>query len=111
MQSDSEDRSANDPGENEEEESSNANYTLKERQSMNMSYLQSLPPNSLVVLDDNDQTWREVFVSQLRSNLSEAHVKGLNVNLSFIIYNMTNVSSRGVVQLASDKSNDLPRWY
>lgn len=32
-----------------------ANYTMKDRQSMNMSYLQSLPPNSLVVLDDNDQ--------------------------------------------------------
>ncbi len=57
------------------------------------------------------QTWREVFVSQLRANLSEAHVKGLSINLSYIIYNMTNVSSRGVVQLASDKSNDLPRWY
>jgi hypothetical protein len=32
-----------------------ANYTMKERQSLNFSYLQSLPPNSLVVLDDNDQ--------------------------------------------------------
>lgn len=77
---------------------------------MNMSYLQSLPPNSLVVLDENDQTWREVFVSQLRSSLSDAHVRSLNINLSFIIYNMTNVSSRGVVQLAADKNNDLPRW-
>ena len=92
------------------EDNSAGNYTLKDRHSMNMSYLQSLPPNSLVVLDENDQTWREVFVSQLRSSLSDAHVRSLNINLSFIIYNMTNVSSRGVVQLAADKNNDLPRW-
>ena len=38
-----------------EDSENTANYTMKERQSMNMSYLQSLPPNSLVVLDDNDQ--------------------------------------------------------
>jgi hypothetical protein len=37
------------------DENSTNNYTLKDRHSMNMSYLQSLPPNSLVVLDENDQ--------------------------------------------------------
>lgn len=39
----------------EEDGENTVNYTMKDRQSMNMSYLQSLPPNSLVVLDDNDQ--------------------------------------------------------
>ena len=42
-------------GGGDEDGENTANYTMKERQSMNMSYLQSLPPNSLVVLDDNDQ--------------------------------------------------------
>lgn len=36
--------------------------SLKERQNLNLSYLQSLPPNSLVVLDDNDQVF-QIFSS------------------------------------------------
>ena len=62
------------------------------------SYFQSLPPNSLIILD-NDQTWREAFEAQLGSALSAVHVRNLDVNVCRIIYNMTKVSSKGVVQL------------
>ena len=62
------------------------------------SYFQSLPPNSLIILD-NDQTWREAFEAQLGAALSAVHVRNLDVNVSRIIYNMTKVSSKGVVQL------------
>ena len=80
------------------------------------SYFQSLPPNSLIILD-NDQTWREAFESQLASNLSAVHVRNLDINATRIIYNMTKVSSKGVVQLlppagtaAAQSDQDLPHW-
>ena len=84
---------------------------VSERQQMNLSYLQSLPANSLVVLD-NDNMWREVYVDLLRIRLTEAHIKSLekSINVSHIIYNMTKISERGVVQLHGGKDNDLPRW-
>ena len=94
-------------------------YSVDQRKSMNLTYIQSLPPNSLVVLD-NDSTWNEVFTNQLKSILSDVHVRGLNVNTAIIIYNMTNVSPKGVVQIKnlsskipSEKNNqqqDLPQW-
>ena len=76
------------------------------------SYFQSLPPNSLIILD-NDQTWREAFESQLGSALSAVHVRNLDINVSRIIYNMTKVSSKGVVQLlppSRQSDQDLPHW-
>ena len=73
-------------------------YSVKERQDMNLSYLQSLPSNSLVVLD-NDSTWRSVFVQLLERSLSPAHVQGLPISTQNIIFNMTHVSPKGVVQV------------
>ena len=76
------------------------------------SYFQSLPPNSLIILD-NDQTWREAFEAQLGSALSAVHVRNLDVNVCRIIYNMTKVSSKGVVQLvppSRQSDQDLPHW-
>ena len=84
----------------------------KDRENLNLSYLQSLPANSLVVLD-NDRMWREVFNHQLRSRLSDAHINSLEglINVNYIIHNMTKVSEKGVVQLSKSlKLNDLPRW-
>ena len=76
-------------------------YSAKERQDMNLSYLQSLPPNSLVVLQDNDSTWRSVFVQMLERCLSPAHVKGIQdgIDVGNVIFNMTHVSPKGVVQI------------
>ena len=96
--------------ENEEEETKEND--VKDRENLNLSYLQSLPANSLVVLD-NDSMWREVFHHQLRLRLSDAHVNSLDyfINVHNIIHNMTKVSEKGVVQLTKmDKCNDLPRW-
>ena len=96
--------------ENEEEEGKENDE--KNRENLNLSYLQSLPANSLVVLD-NDSMWREVFHHQLRSRLSDAHVNSLEhfVSVQNIIDNMTKVSEKGVVQLNKmSKINDLPRW-
>ena len=84
----------------------------KDRENLNLSYLQSLPANSLVVLD-NDRMWREVFNNQLRLRLSDAHINSLEglINVNYIIHNMTKVSEKGVVQLSKSlKMNDLPRW-
>ena len=100
----------------------NGKYSVDQRKHLNLSYIQSLPPNSLVVLD-NDSTWSEIFTTQLKLTLSDVHVRGLNVNTTNIIYNMTNVSPKGVVQLKSVVTNtssnnqnviyqqqDLPHW-
>ena len=85
-------------------------YSAKDRQNMNLSYLQSLPSNSLVVLD-NDTTWRSVYVQLLEKSLSAAHVKSLDIDVSNIIFNMTNVSAKGVVQIKTCKDReDLPSW-
>ena len=70
---------------------------------MNLSYLQSLPSNSLVVLD-NDSTWRSVFVQLLERSLSPAHVQGLPISTQNIIFNMTHVSPKGVVQVLTQTS-------
>jgi hypothetical protein len=109
--------------EHEGNEESNA-YSVDRRKHLNLSYLQSLPPNSLVVLD-NDGTWSDVFTSQLKLTLSDVHVRGLDVNTMNIIYNMTNVSPKGVVQLkkivasaytekggtpCNLNQQDLPQW-
>lgn len=90
---------------NDEEEMEEETLDAKE---LNISYLQSLPANSLVVLD-NDSMWRNVYSDLLKSKLSEAHIKTLNLNVANIIYNMTKVSEKGVVQLQS-KEQDLPKW-
>ena len=85
---------------------------VTKRQNLNLSYLQSLPANSLVVLD-NDTTWKEVYLSLLRNKLSDLHVNSIlpNINVSNIIYNMTKISDKGVVQLYGTKrSDDLPKW-
>ena len=85
---------------------------VTKRQNLNLSYLQSLPANSLVVLD-NDSTWKEVYLSLLRNKLSDLHVNSIlpNINVSNIIYNMTKISDKGVVQLYGTKrSDDLPKW-
>ena len=82
---------------------------IKQRQNLNLSYLQSLPANSLVILD-NDSMWREVYSDFLGKLLTTAHISSLNINVSNIIFNMTNVSEKGVVQLPSKTSNDLPKW-
>ena len=82
------------------------------KQNLNLSYLQSLPANSLVVLD-NDSTWREVYLSLLKTKLSDIHVNSLvsSLNVSHIIYNMTKISEKGVVQLhGSNRPGDLPKW-
>ena len=113
-----------DDNEHECNEESNK-YSVDRRKHLNLSYLQSLPPNSLVVLD-NDRTWSDVFTTQLKLTLSDVHVRGLDVNTMNIIYNMTNVSPKGVVQLKntvgstySEKGGapcynlnqqDLPQW-
>ena len=82
-------------------------YSADHRKNLNLSYLQSLPPNSLVVLD-NDSTWKEIFTSQLKLTLSDVHVRGLNISTTNIIFNMTNVSPKGVVQLKSIASSTSP---
>ena len=68
------------------------------KRDLNLSYFQSLPANSLIILD-NDSTWRKVFSSQLSSALSSHHVKLLEqaelLNIDRVMHNMTRVSSKG----------------
>ena len=98
------------------------------KRDLNLSYFQSLPANSLIILD-NDSTWRTVFSSQLAANLSPHHVKLLEqaelLNMDRVMHNMTRVSNKGesetlirnfcyesfsgIVQL-DDKREDLPHW-
>ena len=89
------------------DENQENNYSVDHRKNLNLSYLQSLPPNSLVVLD-NDSTWNDVFTSQLKLTLSDVHVRGLTISTTNIIFNMTNVSPKGVVQLKSITSSTSP---
>ena len=83
-----------------------------EKQQLNLSYFQSLPPNSLIILD-NDRTWRRVFCAQLAASLSDHHVRLLEeaelLDMDRVMHNMTRVSSKGIVQL-EDKRDDLPHW-
>ena len=68
------------------------------KRDLNLSYFQSLPANSLIILD-NDSTWRTVFSSQLAANLSPHHVKLLEqaelLNMDRVMHNMTRVSNKG----------------
>ena len=68
------------------------------KRDLNLSYFQSLPANSLIILD-NDSTWRRVFSSQLANSLSSHHVKLLEqaelLNMERVMHNMTRVSSKG----------------
>ena len=85
-------------------------YSMRVKEEMNRSYFQSLPPNSLIVLD-NDNTWESCFVSQLKAHLGEVHLRNLRVDVDHIIFNMTKVSSKGIVQLSSECDGpDLPHW-
>lgn len=68
----------------------------RERHALNRSYFQSLPPNSLILLD-NEDTWRRSFIELLNASLSEAHVKSLDINVSYIMHNM----SKGKIVLRS----------
>lgn len=87
-----------------------AKYTEQMKHEINRSYFQSLPPNSLIILD-NDETWRQTWTHQLRRHLSAIHVDSLFINVSYIIYNMTKVSPKGVVKLQGHLSElDLPHW-
>ena len=54
--------------------------------------------------------WKEVYIDFLSKLLSTAHINSLSINVSNIIFNMTNVTEKGVVQLPSKSSNDLPKW-
>ena len=82
------------------------------KRDLNLSYFQSLPANSLIILD-NDSTWRKVFSSQLAGTLSGHHVKLLEqaelLSMERVMHNMTRVSSKGIVQI-EDKREDLPHW-
>jgi len=82
------------------------------KKQLNLSYFQSLPSNSLIILD-NDSTWRRVFCAQLASSLSAHHVKLLEeaelLEIERVMHNMTRVSSKGIVQI-DDKQDDLPHW-
>jgi len=95
-------------------ESSRARKTKEEavKKQLNLSYFQSLPSNSLIILD-NDSTWRRVFCTQLANSLSSHHVKLLEeaelLDIERVMHNMTRVSSKGIVQL-DDKQEDLPHW-
>ena len=95
-----------------EQPSSSSQMDLAKRENLNLSYLQSLPANSLIILD-NDSTWKEVYLVLLKNKLSEIHVNSImpSINVSHIIYNMTKISEKGVVQLNyQNRSADLPKW-
>ena len=72
----------NTPGGREEQEGRrkrdrSAGRKAKEEQvkkDLNLSYIQSLPSNSLIILD-NEGTWRKVFCGQLAAALSPHHVQ------------------------------------
>ena len=78
---------------------------------LNRSYFQSLPQQSLIAID-NDSIWSEAFTSQLRKTLSVAHVQNIDINISYLTFNMTRVSSKGVVQLEPNGPYEdlLPHW-
>lgn len=82
------------------------------KKQLNLSYFQALPSNSLIILD-NDDTWRRVFVRQLSSALSSDHVARLDfcgqLDMGNVMHNMTRVSAKGIVQV-DDKLVDLPHW-
>ena len=82
------------------------------RKQLNLSYFQSLPSNSLIILD-NEGTWRQVFCTQLAKALSPHHVALLErlglLTMEAVMHNMTRVSTKGIVQV-EEKEEDLPHW-
>ena len=82
------------------------------KKQLNLSYFQSLPSNSLIILD-NEGTWRAVFWAQLAAALSPHHVQLLErsrlLQMEHVMHNMTRVSAKGIVQL-EERTEDLPHW-
>ena len=82
------------------------------RKQLNLSYFQSLPSNSLIILD-NEGTWRQVFCAQLAKTLSPHHVTLIErlglLHMEAVMHNMTRVSAKGIVQV-EDREDDLPHW-
>ena len=58
-------------------------------------FLQALPSNSLIILD-NDDIWRRVYIEQLTRVLSSFHTERLDyagqLDMENIMHNMTKVS-------------------
>ena len=75
-------------------------------------HYQALPSNSLIILD-NDDIWRRVFMEQLSKVLSRLHTERLDyagqLDMENIMHNMTRVSAKGIVQV-EDRAEDLPHW-
>ena len=71
-----------------------------------------MPSNSLIILD-NDDTWRRVYMDQLTRALSKQHTERLDyagqMDIETVMHNMTRVSVKGIVQV-EEKSEDLPHW-
>ncbi len=83
--------------------------TDEDKENLNRSYFQSLPANSLIVMDDNERVWEAAFLRQLRCCAGELRLPPFQV--SGVVYNMTRVSAKGVVQLGQrEKQQDLPHW-
>ena len=100
-------------GKRKRERSGGRKFKDKEvRKQLNLSYFQSLPSNSLIILD-NEGTWRQVFCTQLAKALSPHHVALLErldlLTMEAVMHNMTRVSTKGIVQV-EDKEEDLPHW-
>ena len=101
---------AKEKAEEEEEEEGQEEMSQERKQNLNRSYFEGLPHHSLIVMD-NDCLWSEAFLSQLRSSLSAVHVQNLRVHVPHLTFNMTHVSSKGVVQLdPNGPHEDLPHW-
>jgi len=101
-------------GEGAERRERSGNRKAKEemKKQLNLSYFQALPSNSLIILD-NDDIWRRVYVEQLTRVLSSVHTERLDyagqLDMENIMHNMTKVSAKGIVQV-EDKYEDLPHW-
>jgi len=83
--------------------------TAVDKENLNRSYFQSLPPNSLILLD-SEGVWKETYVTQLRATLGESAAARLHVDVATVMHNMTRLSPRGVVQLEVGDEGDLPSW-
>ncbi len=83
--------------------------SVRDKENLNRTYFQSLPSNSLIVLD-NERTWKEAFERQLAASLVGG--KSIIFEASHVIFNMTKVSPKGVVQLSGShlSDQDLPHW-
>eukprot|EP00088_Acartia_fossae_P044573 TRINITY_DN4739_c0_g1_i3.p1 TRINITY_DN4739_c0_g1~~TRINITY_DN4739_c0_g1_i3.p1 ORF type:complete len:1187 (-),score=273.56 TRINITY_DN4739_c0_g1_i3:761-4321(-) len=96
----------------EREKSANRKAKEEMKKQLNLSYFQGLPSNSLIILD-NDDTWRKVFMAQLSRIMTSKHTEKLDyagqLDMDNVMHNMTKVSAKGIVQV-EDKSEDLPHW-